>query len=189
MRMHKWKLFALGFVILTLTWLLIPSSRTIPLNNGASARVKLATFIRSLRQEAFCTITYEPKEGQSGAVILWQSIFDGPMMLISSTNANVLYCLYDYDVDVRLFGIDTSKRFKPLPSSNDINSILFTSTWEIQYGADSDWQEVLNYLQKASSKDFKRHLLPSSFRFFRASTDAHDVIHYLSYQGIKPCSQ
>jgi hypothetical protein len=47
--------------------------------------------------------------------------------------------------DLRLFRIDTSKPSQPIPPSSDINSILITSDWEIQYGADSDWQEVLTF--------------------------------------------
>ena len=134
--------------------------------------------------EAYCTnwITIQ-KPAKSGAIILWQDVFDGPVMLISSTNSNVLLCLYDFDVDVRLFRIDTLKQFTPLPPSSDINRILFSCTWDIRYGTGDDWQEVSNYLRAASVADFRKHLIGGSLRF-KIGASQNNVIDSLKYANM-----
>ena len=161
----------LGFVILFIIYLLVPHSKTIPLAKGAQARVETASLLRSFRPEASCKIWYTPKSGPTGLIELWQDEFDGPMLLISSTNTNVLLCLYDYDVDMRLFRIDTTTAFRPLPPSSSINRILFTSTWDIKYGLNADWDEVEDYLRNASNSDFRKHHIPTTIRVTSKSKD------------------
>ncbi len=147
---------AILFVVFVF-YLLVPHNKTIPLANGAKARVEAASYIRSWRPEGSCKIWYTPKSGQTGLIELWQSAFDGPILLISSTNADVLLCLYDYDVDMRLLRIDTSKGFSPLPLSSSINYILFTSTWDIRYASIAEWGEVQDYLRNASGWDYGKY--------------------------------
>src|SRR6267142_4457420 len=112
----------IGFLMVSA---MVPSSTSVDLGARGSAFIKPATFLRSLRQEAYCTIRYEPKSGQPGTIVLWQDVFDGPTTLLPAKNTNILLCLYDFDVDYRLLRIDTSKSFRPLLTSNDLNRILF----------------------------------------------------------------
>jgi hypothetical protein len=65
-----------------------------------------------------------------------------------------MFCLYDYDINIVLFRIDISKEFKPLPSDSSINRILFSSTWQIDYGTIADWQEVVDYLHQVPQDVF-----------------------------------
>jgi hypothetical protein len=146
----------LSLEILFLVYLLVPHSKIVPLANG-EARVEKASYFRAWRPEASCKIWYTPKTGGPGLIELWQDTCDGPILLINSTNANVLLCLYDYDVDMRVFRIDTSKTFKPLPPKSTIKYMLFTSTWEINYASVSEWGEVQDYLQNASGWDYTKH--------------------------------
>ena len=97
--------------------------------------------------------------GQSGTIVLWESAFDGPVMVIPATDTNLLLCLYDYDTCFRLLSIHTDKMFKPLPPASDIKSILFSSTWEIEDGT-TNWDEVLKHLRNLSTDDFARQTVP-----------------------------
>jgi hypothetical protein len=180
-RKHKWELIVLSLPIVIVLLGLIPWSKNIPLNNGSYAHITKASFIRSLLPEAYSTITYYPNNGQIGSVVLWQDIFDGPVMLIPANDTNVLLCLYDYDVDFRLFRIDMNKMFKPLSPDSDLNHILFTCTWEIDDGTTSDWQEVLNYLHNVSLNDFERQSVSVGSR--HQSPDS--ILKLLGYQGRK----
>ena len=74
----------------------------------------------------------------------------------AASDTNIVFCLYDYDIQIVLFRIDISKEFKPLPSDSSINNILFSSTWEIDYGTSADGQEVLTYLRKIPPSVFAR---------------------------------
>jgi hypothetical protein len=185
MRKRKSKLALVGLLIAIALIVFIPWGKKIPIGNGNYAHVRPASFVGSCFSEANATISFRPQSGQAGEIVLWQSLFDGPAMLIGSTNTNVLFCLYDYDTAMCLFRIDVSKPFEPVPQDGAIYHILFTSSWEIKEGAEADWQEFLQYLQRASPEDFKRHLLPSSFRF-RRSGSPQNILHYLTYQGIRP---
>jgi hypothetical protein len=116
---------------------------------------------RSIRSEAYCGIFYKPPNAQAGKVVLWQDFFDGPVMLLASTNANIILCLYDFDVDVRLFRIDTSQPFRALSQGSSINRILFFSNWDIRYGKASDWDELEQFLNSASDSRVARQLIHS----------------------------
>ena len=181
-RKHKWKLIILGLPALIVLMGLIPWSKKIPLGNDNYAHIAKASLVRSLWPEAYSTIYYQPKDGQSGKIILWQDVFDGTVLLLPSSNTNVLLCLYDYDVDFRLFRIDTDKMFKPLSPDSDLNSILFSCTWKIGDGTEADWQELLNYLHKVSSSDFARQSDSVAFRVFKSP---NTLLKGLGYQGRK----
>src|ERR1035441_6897561 len=150
LRKHKWKLIMLGFPVVFALLGAVPCSKRIPLGSADYALVTRASFFRSIFPEAYSTIMFHSKHGQDGSVVLWQDIFDGPIILIPGKDTSELLCLYDFDVDLRLFKIDTSKTFNPLPPNSGLNHILFSCTWEIDEGTSGDWQELLNFLQKAS---------------------------------------
>jgi hypothetical protein len=181
-RRHKWKFILLGLPVVIVLLGLVPWSKKITLDNGGYAHIKKASLVRSLWPEAYSTVSYEPKSGQSGKIVLWQDIFDGPVTLLTASDTNVLLCLYDYDVDFRLFRIDTDKMFKPLSPDSDLKHILFSCTWEINDGTEADWQEVLNYLHKVPPNDFERRTVSVGLRIYESP---NSMLKGLEYQGRK----
>jgi len=161
---------------------IIPSSTSVNYGARGSAFIKPATFVRSLRQQAYCTIRYEPKSGQPGTIVLWQDAFDGPTMLLPAKNTNILLCLYDFDIDYRLLRIDTSKSFTPLLTSNDLSRILFKCDWLIGDGTTSDWQEVLTYLHEVPHRVIVHKSVPIPLRF---NVTPESILKRLANQGIK----
>ena len=106
------------------------------------------------------------------------------MLLISSAKTNAFFCLYDFDTSMPLFRIDTSKPFKPVPTSGSLIHILFTSSWEIREGNDADWDEVLEYLQVASSPEFENSRIITGRWTWPATKQS--VLQSLSYYHIRP---
>jgi len=162
MRRHKWKFFIVGLALAIVMLGFVPWSKTVALSNGGYARFTPASFFNDLRLEgeASSTISYQPKHGRAGKIVLWADLFDGPIMVMPASDTNVLLCLYDFDISLRLFRIDTSKEFKPLSPDNSIKRILFSSTWEIDYGTSADWEEVLNYVKNVSPSVFAHQSVP-----------------------------
>ena len=183
MRIPKLILIALGLVVLFAMLVFSPRGKKVPLGHGNYARLRAASIGRSCFSEANATISCESKSGRTGEVVLWQDLFDGPALLIPGAETNVLLCLYDFDVGFLLVRIDTSKDFEPLAADDRLSRILFTSAWQIQEGQSEDWKNILDYLHQASPKDFRQHLLPSSFRC--RGSNPEGILHSLGYQGIK----
>lgn len=179
LRRHKWKFVLLGLAIALVLPALVPGCTKIPFGNGAYAQITKAPFFRSLFPEAFSTICYHPAHGQPGTIVLWQSAFTGPVMVMPATDTNVLLCLYDYDTCFRLFRIHTNRMFKPLPPDSDIKRILFTCTWEIDDGT-TNWDEVRNYLRNISAGDFARQTVSVGVRHY---SSASNLLTSLAYPG------
>ena len=148
----------------------VPWRKRIPIGSGGYAQITEAPFLRSLFPEAYSTISYHPEPGQAGTIVLWQSAFDGQVMVMPATDSKVLLCLYDYDPRFRLFRIHTDRMFKPLPPASDIKSILFTCTWEIEDGT-TNWDEVLNHLRNVSPGDFARQTVSVGFRRYSSPSN------------------
>jgi hypothetical protein len=181
-RRRKLKLAIVIVAVAILFIWLIPGSENVPLQNKCKAQFKRASLVRSVWPEAFSTLTYQPKDGRAGKIVLWQSIFDGPVMLMSANDPSRLLCLYDYDTYFCLLKIDTVNRFKPVPPKSDLNSILFACTWAIEDGTDADWQEVMDYLHAA----FTNSLRVRTFSVgFRGRPSPGSLLHSLEYQGRK----
>jgi hypothetical protein len=136
-------------------------SIVVPLKSGGVARITPASTFGSLRTDASATIFCEPTGGQAGSVELWQDFFDRPIIVMASTNSNVLLCLYDFDVDLHLLRIDMAERFKPFPPGSVLTHIVCASAWSVESGATNDWQEVLGYLKSLPSGAFKRQSVPA----------------------------
>jgi hypothetical protein len=154
---------------------------SITLADGSCARAERAGFLRALFPEANTIITYKPRQGQVGAVVVWQDAFDGLVTVISGREEGVLLCLYDYDVDFRLLRIDTKKRTMSLPPGTELRSYLFNSSWEITVGRPDDWAEIVNYLKSVNPKHFKRQSLPVGVRLRDTPTS---ILKRLTYQHI-----
>jgi hypothetical protein len=174
LRKHKWKIVLLALAVAIVLPVLLPRNKRIPIGNGY-ARITRPSFLRSLFPEACSIISYYPDRGQAGTIVLWEDIFDGPVMVMAGTEKNVLLCLYDYDTCHRLFRIHTDRVFKPLPADSDLKSILFTCTWEIEDGTTS-WGEVLDHLRKVSPRDFSRETVTVGTRVCYSASDLLAVL-------------
>ena len=169
-----WKMILLALAVAIVLPVSVPRGKKIPIGDGY-ARITKPSILRSLFPEAYATISYHPDRGQAGSIVLWEDIFDGPVMLVSGTNKNVLLCLYDYDTCHRLLRIHTDRAFKPLATDSDLKNILFACTWEIEDGTTS-WDEVLDHLHKVSPRDFSRQTVTVGTRCCHSATDLLAVL-------------
>jgi hypothetical protein len=140
----------------------------VSLSNGGHVRITPAPTLRSLKSGATTKIFYQPISGHAGEVVLWDDFFDHPLIVLPATDTNVLLCLYDFDVDLRLLRIDPAKNFKPLPTGSPIGAIICSSPWQIEPGTIEDWQETQRYLKQVSKSRFRRQSVPAiGFGIFR----------------------
>lgn len=184
-RTYKYKWLFFTFALFALLGF-VPRNKHFPIGDVGNADVALMPFWRSLFPEAYTTIYYKPNQGQAAKIVLWQDIFDGPVALLSGQETNVLLCLYDYDIELRLFRINTSKPFQPLPSNSNLNKILFASTVKIEDGNAADWREVLDYLHNSSKTDFVRQSIPIWARFHQTR---ESILIRLKSQGIESLTE
>jgi hypothetical protein len=163
----------------------MPNFKHVAVPNGGEAHACGAPLWRAVFREAKASFDYTTKKGDRGSFAFWEDIADGPIMLMQGKDTNILYCLYDFDVELILVRIDTSKPNNLSPLPDRLNRITFDSTWSLTEADFSEWQYVISELQHMSSRDYRRQLLPSSFRF-RRTVDPNSIIQTLSYQGIRP---
>src|SRR4249920_2655497 len=88
------------------------------LGNGGFARITPSSTLGSLRAGATATIFYKPSSGQAGTIVLWEDFFEGPIMVLAADDTNVLLCLYNFDVDLRLLRINPAQNFSPFPQDS-----------------------------------------------------------------------
>ncbi len=177
----------ISFFTLVLVYVtLAPQITKIPLGDGSDVRIRKAPFLRAIFSEAHSDIAYSPKGKNAGEIVLWQSLFDGSVTVIAARETNVLLCLYDYDVDFRLFKINTEKAFSPMALDDDLKSVLFTSSWEIQNGDFTDWQQMLDYLLKTPPALFAKQSVSVGTRF---NQTPEAIVKRLARQGIRPDSK
>jgi hypothetical protein len=120
---------------------------------GSAISVKLPSFFGSFC-DSQCSITFTSKQGDVGTVDLYSGFFENPIMMIVPTNDNVLLCLYNFDVDIRLLKIDTGKAVQSLSLTNELGAIVCASPWNVEPGTDSDWETVIACLEQTQAKVF-----------------------------------
>jgi len=147
----------LGMLAIAVLLAAIPRTIRVPMKDGGQV-----SFVQpSLIGKFFCsncTIKFSPREGKTNSVELAQDTFDGPMMVVASTNTNVFICIYDFDVDLLLIRIDLSRKFEPLPPKSPLQGSLLGATCKIErvrsYES-NDLYFVADALEKMPSKQFK----------------------------------
>ena len=174
LRKHKWRIVLFALAIAIVLPVLLPRIKRIPIGNGY-VRITKPSFLRSTFPEACSTISYYPGRGQPGSIVLWEDIFNGPVMVMAGTEKNVLLCLYDYDTCHLVLRIHTDRVFKPLPANSDLKSILFNCTWEIEDGTTS-WDEVLDHLCEVSPGAFSRETVIVGTRYYYSASDLLAVL-------------
>jgi hypothetical protein len=156
-------LIAVGLLSIIALMGIIHRSIDVPLSNGGSVRITPASLWRSCWSAASCKITYQPKGMEAGTIVLWQDFFDEPIIVMPAADGKKLMCLYEFDVDLRLFKIDPTKPFKPIPATSwgCLDRILYSSTWEVEEAEIGDWQEALEYLKNLQPSAFMHEVVPT----------------------------
>lgn len=124
----------------------------INLGNGGGTTVRFPTMLASCRGSD-ARMTYKTASGLSGSVGLWVDLFHGPFAVASGRNSEVFFCLYNFDVDLRVLRINTAKAFKPFPprtpaTTSCLSGVVISSPWYIEEAKIDDWETVLEYLRK-----------------------------------------
>src|ERR1022692_3838746 len=134
---------ALGFIF-ALFAALFHRNIQVLFGNGGVAHIRPASFLASLMGSG-CNIDYQTREGKAGKVALWQDLFHHLIAVVPAPDSNVLLCVYDFDTDLRVLRIDTTRAFASAPAptattSSCLSAVVLSSSWDIQEGKIDDWQ-------------------------------------------------
>ncbi len=137
----------------------MPRVLHIPVLGGGQLRISTPRIWGCLL-DVPCKITYTAGRS-SVTVLLSQGYVDWCMTALPSTNANVFYCLYNYDGPLVLLRVDTDKKWSIPKSTQSVCSCLVeTSPCQIQEASVADWQEALDYLEKLPASAFRDQVVP-----------------------------
>jgi len=151
--------------------------------SGGEVRVKSASFFGSCFGSK-CRVTYTGSSG-SGDILLFDGRPEGPLLVIPSSNSDVFYCLYDFDVGLRLLKIETNAKFHPFSAKSPLNHIVLASPWQISDGTDSDWLVAEKYLTSLSQSQFKQQSL-SGQGLFASGADKGELLSRMEWQASRP---
>jgi hypothetical protein len=142
-----------GLVLLALT----KRDTKIVLANGSFVRIIPPSLLLG---DGNARIWYQPTGLPAGEIVVLQDSYDRPITVIAGPNSSVILCLYEFDVDLRLFKIDPSRKFKPFPSDSALNAIVRKSPWEVEPATIDDWHYAHTFLAGLPSKTFRRQSVP-----------------------------
>jgi len=179
---YKIGFWTLALIVAFVSLVFIPRGETLKVNNGENVTIARSSIGSEIFGDAAAAISYRWKNSAKVDVVLWQDFFDGPVTIYASTNSNIAFCLYDYDVELKLIRIDSSQPFVPMGSASSISRIVFTGSCLIQEATGDDWQEFVTYL-----RDVKSRKPPYSSLHVSARSYSHPeaVLRMLEYQHIK----
>jgi hypothetical protein len=165
----------IGLGLLVVAVLLASISRTIhvPLTDGGYVSFLQPSLIGKFFSSS-CAITFSPVHGKINSVVLDQNVFEGPLMVIPSTNTNVFLCIYDHDTDWLMIRIDLSQKFQPLSSQNPMQGHVLGSTCQIERVRrvdTNDWYFAASALEKMPSKQFKDQSVGLDLLVYRLRND------------------
>lgn len=153
----------LGLVIGVALMGMVHRSIQVSFVNGSSVSITPASLWSSCGAGSSCKILYKASGKEAGTVALHQDFFDEPVIVMPVSNGEKLLCLYEFDVDLRLFRIDPAKPFKPIPATSwgCLDRVLISSPWEVEEADIADWQAALEYLKNLPSDTFMREAVPT----------------------------
>jgi hypothetical protein len=163
--------YGLGILAVALLLLSIPRTIRVPLKDGGSVSFNQPSLIMSIFGST-STVKICPKTGPTNYVDLEQDWFDGPCMVLPSTNTNVFFCIYDHDVDWQLIRIDVSQPFQTIPAG-PVSGHVFHSTCKIERVLKqdtNDWNFVAATLEKMPSKQYKDQSVGINLLVYRLRT-------------------
>ena len=187
----KWLgLTAIGFVIFIAVLGVIHPKIEMTFKAGGSAEIEPSSLLASVRG-ANCRITLRTKLGKSATIGLLQTLIDAPLILIPSSNEDVFFCVYDYDVDFELLRIDLTQPFRPVGVGDPLRAIVLASTCRVERvlkAETNDWAFASAALKEMPAAQYTHDQITGlKFGFFRIGTSQKllfESIHTCGGQGV-----
>lgn len=150
-----------AIIVLLIIGLIIGSIQRniqITVNNSESASLKQASFFGWLFGSK-CTLRITSDNKPTNLVELRQKLFKNPAIIIPSADTDVLFCIYDNDVDWQLIRIDPRLKSQPIANNSLLGSIVISSTCKVERVLKTDtndWNTAVQALQEMSPSIFKK---------------------------------
>jgi hypothetical protein len=130
---------------------------TVAPKKGGLITIRAASLFGVIRGSR-CTLAITSRTGRTGTVDLSQDYFDSPITVVPSTNDDVFFCVYDYDVDIQLLKLDLRELPQASPRSTVLGAIILATTCKIervQKGDSNDWDQAASTLEKMPVEEFR----------------------------------
>lgn len=153
-------LVGVGLTVVFLFFGTISLRHDLMLSDGSRVWLSTGSTWNTRHGEPYARVHYKANHKNDENAVLWQDLILGPITLIPGYS-NVFFCLYEYDIGLRLLKIDPSHEFVPFSTNSDLSTIVVKSPWKIEMGSIDDWNRSLNYLKSLSAKDYRAQFEPS----------------------------
>jgi len=132
----------------------------IRLGNGGIVSVSYPPLLRAIFGGE-CRLDYTLPTGD-GTTVLWRDFVNIPILVMADETNNTLFCIYNYDTDLRLLCLQPNQKFNSSETNkwSCLNSVVCSSTWKAREARLSEWQRAFDILERMSARDFKRQRIP-----------------------------
>jgi len=179
-------LLILVFFVLTTVMVSLNHKRIkVRLANGDVIEVTPASLYESLHR-ASCEIEIRTSSKGVAKIVLYQDFWDSPIIVIPTTNANVFFCVFDYDVDTQLLRIDLNEPFDAGAKSSFIKGNVLFSTCKIERVSTHDnaaWEAACVTLQGMPDVEYKREATGLDLLLFYTQIDRQSLMAVLKNRG------
>lgn len=131
----------------------------VPLAAGGALRISPPSLLATVF-ESRCSLEHVTKTGKVQQVTLLDAWLESPVLAIPSKHADVVLCLYGFDVGFRLLRIDARAPFRAPDPQSPLKQIVLASSCGVSEGSLDDWVELSEYLQTLWPTTFTRYALP-----------------------------
>jgi len=139
----------------------IPRHFSIILDDNWKVQVTKPSFFKAVGRSV-CTLEFLANDGKAKRIVFAESSFHQPIIILPSTESNVFYCVYDFDIDWQLIKISPNEPFQSL--NPVLKGVIKNSDCRIERIAGTtanlaDWKFAADELDRMSQLQFRRRYL------------------------------
>jgi len=128
-----------------------------------------------------CNLHLKPPTGQPQSVELLQDWFRSPIVVIPSSKTNILFCVYDNDVDWQAIRIHADLPFAKIAQDSPLAGVVLRATCRIERvlkNDTNDWHFMSDAVRQMSPRQFGNEAV--HFGFLRTSKEqlAHSLQNF-----------
>jgi len=164
---------------------LVPQKVHNDLRSGGLVEIKPASLCEASLGGG-CNVLLKSSSGHEARLTLHQDLFNSPIIVLPTTNADVFICVYDYDVDFQLLRFDVGQPFRRLPGKRFVNANVLASTCRVDRVTPEEgdyWNETHEALQTMARSEYKRQAVGLNLLFCVAQTSQSVVMDAMTNCG------
>jgi len=170
----KRPIYFICFAVAVLSYVILvvctPRAISVSLQDGGSVHWIQPSLLTKCCSSSTCVITFSLGAGGTKSVNLIQNSFQGPVMVLPSSNPNIIFCIYDDDNHYELIRIDISQQFQTLDPRSALYDFVKYSAYKIEAVVPretNDWNFVASVLDRMPASKFKDQSIGLNLLIYR----------------------